>query len=98
MGKAPTVTINKKFLAESLVDSFDVTKALAARMVDNVFGNIVVNLELDNEVDIHGFGKFSIAHRDARTGRNPSTGAAIEVPAKKAVKFKPSKTLKDAVN
>jgi DNA-binding protein HU-beta len=51
-----------------------------------------------NKVDIAGFGSFQPADRAARTARNPQTGEAIQVAAKKAVKFKASKTFKDALN
>jgi len=47
---------------------------------------------------IPGVGTFSIQHKAARSGRNPQTGATIEIPAKKLVKFKATKTLADAVN
>lgn len=55
-------------------------------------------LKSGEEVSIGGIGKFSVAHRAARTGRNPITGAAVDVPAKNAVKFGAAKALKDAIN
>ncbi|WP_181007127.1 HU family DNA-binding protein, partial [Pseudomonas syringae] len=45
-----------------------------------------------------GIGKLKVAERPARTGRNPSTGAAIEIAAKKAIKFVPAKVLNDSIN
>ena len=51
-----------------------------------------------NKVDIAGFGSFQPVSRAARTARNPKTGEAVQVAAKKAVKFKVSKTFKDALN
>ena len=89
--------INKKFLAGMLVENFDVKKSDADMMVDNVFGNIVANLDLGNDVEINGFGKFSVVDREGRTGRNPATGEEIQIPAKKVVKFKPALALKSSV-
>ena len=51
-----------------------------------------------NEVSLIGFGNFSVSKVAARAGRNPQTGATINVPASKSPKFKPGKALKDAVN
>jgi len=58
---------------------------------------ITRNLNLGNEIVIHGFGKFSTKNTAARTGRNPITGAAVDIPAKRKVVFKPQKMLKEAV-
>ena len=51
-----------------------------------------------NEVRLTGFGKFSVSHRDARTGRNPQTGESMQIAAKTAAKFSPGAELKKAVN
>jgi DNA-binding protein HU-beta len=63
-----------------------------------VFDAIKDEVVAGNKVDIAGFGSFQPADRAARTARNPQTGEAIQVAAKKAVKFKASKTFKDALN
>ena len=63
-----------------------------------VFDAIKDEVVAGNKVDIAGFGSFQSADRAARTARNPQTGEAIQVAAKKAVKFKASKTFKDALN
>lgn len=63
-----------------------------------VFDAIKDEAVAGNKVDIAGFGSFQPADRAARTARNPQTGEAIQVAAKKAVKFKASKTFKDALN
>lgn len=55
-------------------------------------------LKADGEVTLPGLGKLSVSHRAARTGRNPQTGAAIEIAASKSAKFGTSKALKDALN
>ena len=63
-----------------------------------VFDAIKDEVVAGNKVDIAGFGSFQPADRAARTARNPQTGEVIQVAAKKAVKFKASKTFKDALN
>jgi DNA-binding protein HU-beta len=90
--------VNKRFIADSIAENFELTKGTASRIVDMVFSTMEVNLQLGQEIDINGFGRFSVTERDEREARNPRTGEPITVPAKKAVKFKPSKTLKDVVN
>ncbi len=55
-------------------------------------------LKKGDGITIVGFGSFSVAQRAARTGRNPQTGETIQIPASKTVRFKPGKSLKEAVN
>lgn len=87
--------INKKFLVDGVAENFEVTKANATRIVDLVFDTIATNLQLGSDIEIHGFGKFVVTEQAARTARNPRTGEMVDVPARLAVKFKPSKVLKD---
>ena len=68
------------------------------KALKSVFEAIKSEVATGNKVDIAGFGSFSVADRAARTARNPQTGETIQVAAKKAVKFKVSKTFKDALN
>jgi DNA-binding protein HU-beta len=74
------------------------TKAQAKAIVDAVFGAISGAAKKGEEVSIPGFGKFKVQAKPARTGRNPSTGAAIQIAASKKVVFQPAKSLKDSVN
>src|ERR1700675_3778788 len=67
-------------------------------IVDTIFENIVKSLRGGDKIEIRGFGSFRTRQRDARVGRNPKTGARVEVPAKKIPYFKPSKDLKALVN
>ena len=90
--------INKKFLSQGLTNDFGLSKEAAGLALGGIFDTITYNLELGNEVEIHGFGKFSAVEKKARKARNPATGETIEVPARRSVRFKPSSTLKDAVN
>lgn len=90
--------MNKGELAEAVAEATDSTRAEAGRAVDAVLGAIRSELESGGKVSLAGFGNFEVRHRPARTARNPQTGEAVAVAARKAPAFKPSKTLKDAVN
>jgi DNA-binding protein HU-beta len=90
--------VNKNDLVASVADSSGLSKADAGKAVDSVLDNITNALQGGNEIRLVGFGTFSVAQRKATTGRNPQTGAAIQIPASKQPKFKAGKALKDAVN
>lgn len=90
--------MTKQEFVDRLADSGDVTKKQAAQALDLIFNQIKVELANGQEVSIPGFGKFSVAHRAARTGVNPRTKAKIQIKATKAPKFTAAKALKDAVN
>ena len=81
----------------NVVAEQDVTKKAAGNIVNAVFQLMYDKLVEGEEVRINGFGTFKLAERAARKGRNPATGDAIEIPARKVVTFKPTKALKDAV-
>jgi DNA-binding protein HU-beta len=85
-------------LIASVADETDLPRTKAAEVVDAVFGAIGKALKEEQEVRLVGFGTFATSRRKAGTGRNPRTGEEIEIPASVAVKFKPGKGLKDAVN
>jgi len=95
--------MNKTELAAKLAKQTDLTQAKAQEVVESIFssdsghGIIAVELDADREVAIAGFGKFETRNRKAREGRNPATGATIQIAAKKVVAFKPAKGLKDRV-
>ena len=67
-------------------------------IVEAIFDSIVRSLRSGDKIEIRGFGSFRTRQRQPRIGRNPKTGARVEVPAKKIPYFKPSKELKDVVN
>ena len=89
--------VNKKDLVEKLAEEFGCSKKDATAYVQCVFDTIADTLKNDGTVDVFGFGKFSLSERAARTGINPATKEKIEIAASKSVKFKASKSLKDAV-
>lgn len=94
-------TITKEDLAEQLAKEGRLQKGEALRDVEIIFTEIAKGL-VDPDygtVKIAGFGSFTLAERPSRVGVNPSNPTEkIEIPSSKAVKFKPSKTLKDFVN
>lgn len=73
------------------------TKKQAQEVVDSVFSAITDALKKNEPVQIAGFGSFKTAKREARTGRNPQTGAEIKIDARNIPKFVPGKALKEAV-
>ena len=68
------------------------------RIVSTVFDEITAALERGDRVELRGFGAFSVKYRDARTGRNPRTGAAVEVEGKAVPFFKTGKQLRYLIN
>ena len=90
--------MNKTELTDAVAESTGMTKADAARAVDSVLGTITDALAKGEQVVVVGFGTFLVRDRAARTGRNPQTGAEIQIAAAKVPAFKPGKALKDAVN
>ncbi len=90
--------MNKNDLVAAVAASAGLSKADAAKAVDGVFDSITKALKGGSEVRLVGFGTFSVSKRAATTGRNPRTGATIQIPASKQPKFKAGKGLKAAVN
>lgn len=89
---------NKSDLIEAIAKSADLSKAAAGRALDATLASIATSLQKGKPVALVGFGTFYTADRAARTGRNPQTGAAINIDAAKVPKFRAGKGLKDAVN
>ena len=90
--------MNKSELIEAIADHADLTKADAGRALEGFGEAITAAMKKGEDVALVGFGTFSLKAREARAGRNPSTGETIEIAASKSVGFKPGKALKDAVN
>lgn len=90
--------MNKSELIDAIADSADISKAAAGRAVDAVVESVTDALKKGDQVTLIGFGTFSVKERAARTGRNPQTGAEIQIAAAKIPSFKAGKALKDAVN
>jgi DNA-binding protein HU-beta len=90
--------MNKSELIDAVAQSADISKAAAARAVDGFIAAVTDALKKGEQVTLVGFGTFLVREREARTGRNPQTGAEIKIPASKLPSFKAGKGLKDAVN
>lgn len=90
--------MNKSELIDAIAESADISKAAAGRAVDAVVESVTDALKKGDQVTLIGFGTFSVKERAARTGRNPQTGAEIQIAAAKIPSFKAGKALKDAVN
>lgn len=88
---------NKQDLIAEVAAKTGLTKKDSEKAV-NAFGEVVTEfLAKGEKVQLIGFGTFEVRNRAARKGRNPKTGAEIEIPASKVPAFKPGKALKDAV-
>lgn len=90
--------MNKSELIEAIAASADIPKAAATRALDAMIDAVTETLKKGDSVALVGFGTFSVKERAARTGRNPQTGAPINIAAAKVPGFKAGKALKDAVN
>lgn len=87
--------MNKSDLIKSIADTQGLKLTEAARLVDGVFDTITGTLRRGEQVAISGFGTFLTKTRAARDGRNPATGATIQIPARTTTSFKPAASMKD---
>ncbi|HHQ4756357.1 TPA: nucleoid-associated protein HU-beta [Aeromonas hydrophila] len=90
--------MNKSQLIDKIADGADISKAAAGRALDAFIDAVGEALKEGDQVALVGFGTFAVRERAARSGRNPQTGATIEIAAGKVPAFKTGKALKDAVN
>jgi DNA-binding protein HU-beta len=90
--------MNKQELIEAVAGSTGESKAATAEAVDAIIATITRAVTKGDAVQLIGFGSFSMGARSARVGRNPATGAEIQIPAAKTVKFTAGKAFKDAMN
>lgn len=92
---APTVTL--KQIASDLAEKHELTKKQTNLIMDDLIAHLVKNLKKGNRIRMAGLGILQVRKRAARMGRNPATGEAIKIPAKKKIAFRAAKELKDAV-
>ena len=90
--------MNKTELTAAVAEKAGMSKAEAAKALNAFFETVEGALAKGESVQIIGFGTFEVSEYAARTGRNPQTGAALEIPAGKRPKFTPGTALKKAVN
>jgi len=90
--------MNKTEMVEHIADAAGLSKKDAQAALEAFIGGVTNSLAKQNQVVLVGFGSFDVQKRKARTGRNPQTGETIKIKASQAPRFRPSKTLKAAVN
>ncbi len=90
--------MSKQELVNFIADKAGLSKKDAEAALAGFVDGVKSSLKSGDSVTLVGFGTFSVSHRNARTGRNPQTGATINIPARKAPVFKAGKALKEAVN
>ncbi len=90
--------MKKVELVEAVATKVGLTKADANRAIDATFEAITKALKKGDKITLIGFGTFGVSRREARTGRNPQTGAEVKIPARNAVTFKAGTQLKNEVN
>jgi len=89
--------MNRAELIAKIAEDAGISKAAAERALSGFVDGVTTALKKGEKVSLVGFGTFSVSERAARTGRNPRTGAAINIAASKMPKFKAGKVLKDAI-
>lgn len=90
--------MNNTDLAEKLAGENGLSKTDARKFVDQLFAEIAKAAAAGNEISLNGFGKFKVKDTPAREGRNPSTGATIQIAAARKLTFTPAKAVKDKLN
>ncbi|WP_336056199.1 DNA-binding protein HupB [Nitratireductor sp. CH_MIT9313-5] len=90
--------MNKNELVSAVAEEANLSKGDAQSAVDAVFQVITNELKKGGDVRLVGFGNFSVSRREASKGRNPQTGAEVDIPARNVPKFSAGKGLKDAIN
>lgn len=90
-------TLNKNDLINFVASDTGLSKADSSRAIDSIIHSIQNGLKVDKEIRFVGFGTFEVRERKETKGRNPRTGEDMKIPARKVVKFKPGKGLREAV-
>jgi len=90
--------MTKAELVDEVARNTQLTKKHAEMIVNTVFESIVDSLKDGEKIELRGFGSFRIRRRNSRVGRNPKTGARVQVPPKRIPYFKPGKQLKELLN
>ncbi|MHB1698932.1 MAG: HU family DNA-binding protein [Acidobacteriaceae bacterium] len=90
--------MTKAELVEKVTALGDLTRRDGEVIVDAMFEAVIGALRAGDKIEIRGFGSFRTRQRKPRIGRNPKTGARVDVPAKRVPFFKPSKELRDMMN
>ncbi len=92
------MAISKDQLISDIAEATDSPKSTIRTVLEQLSEIVADALENDGEITLPGIGKLKVTERPARTGRNPQTGKAIEIAAKKVIKYVPAKALSDSLN
>ncbi|GGD87242.1 transcriptional regulator [Aureimonas endophytica] len=90
--------MNKNELVSAVAEKSELSRQDAGSAIDALFEVMQESLSKGDDIRLVGFGTFSVSHRAASKGRNPSTGAEVDIPARNVPRFTPGKALKDSVN
>lgn len=90
--------MTKAELIERVAKDCKCSKALAENAINSVTNNVTKALKKGQKITLTGFGTFAVTRRKARKGRNPQTGAEINIKARRVPKFRPGKELRDSVS
>lgn len=90
--------MNKTELIGEVAGKAGITKKDAEKVINAFFTTVEEGLKTGDKIQLIGFGTFEVRERQARKGRNPQTGAEIDIPAARVPAFKPGKALKDALD
>jgi DNA-binding protein HU-beta len=94
---APQVTVTLKHIAAELAETHDLSKKAAEAVLGDLVTLTTQHLKKGDKIRLTGLGILQVRARPARMGRNPATGASIQIAASKKIAFRPSKELKEAV-
>ena len=89
--------MNKAELVQEVANQTGLTKKVSREAIDAIISGITDSLAREEKVALVGFGTFQVMERKAKRGRNPQTGESVQIPAKKVPKFRPGKSLREAV-
>ena len=98
INKRRKLSMNKTELIAAIAEKAELSKKDSEKALKAFVDVVTEELKKEHKVQLVGFGTFEVSSRSARTGRNPQTGAEMEIAACKAPKFKAGKALKDAIN
>ena len=90
-------TITKIDITENLIETYQLPKNEAKKVVENFFEEVRISLESGHDVKLSGFGNFELRNKASRPGRNPKTGDVVAVSARRVVTFKPGQKLRARV-
>jgi DNA-binding protein HU-beta len=97
MAESGASTVMLKGIFEQLAEGHDLPKKLAHDLLAGMVESVTRHLKQGDRIRMGGLGTLEVRQREARTGRNPATGEAMQIAASKKVAFRPAKELKEAV-